>query len=160
AGRGRIARPENVFQQGGKGMTKRTFTRRSALRSAGLAAATALLAACGAGAPPTNTPAPAEPTKPAAAAPQPTTPAAAASAATAAPAAAPTTAPAAAPTNASAAAATTAPAAKPAASTGQSVTLKAVYWSAGPEDHDVFVRTFQGFEKLNPDIKVEFNDVP
>src|SRR5258708_4409379 len=43
---------------------------------------------------------------------------------------------------------------------GPAVTLKALYWSAGPEDHQVFVDTFNGFEKLNPSIKIEFDDTP
>jgi multiple sugar transport system substrate-binding protein len=101
-----------------------------------LAVATPIAQACG-GAPasPTAAPAkPAEPTKPAA------------------PAAAPTTAPA-------APAATTAPAAAKTAA-GSPVTLKVIYWSSSPEDHNVFEATFKGFMDKNSTVKVEFDDIP
>jgi multiple sugar transport system substrate-binding protein len=59
--------------------------------------------------------------------------------------------------------ATTAPAksaeaAKPAA--GSQVTLKVIYWSSSPEDHNVFQDTFKAFMDKNPSIKVEFDDIP
>ncbi|HZQ99188.1 MAG TPA: extracellular solute-binding protein [Chloroflexota bacterium] len=118
-------------------------SRRTFLRGAGLAAAAAALTACGQTAP---TQAPAAPTQ-ASAAPPP------AAAATGVPASAQ------APTSAPAAAAQAPAAAKPAAG-GPAVTLKALYWSAGPEDHQVFVDTFNGFEKLYPTIKIDFDDTP
>jgi multiple sugar transport system substrate-binding protein len=61
-------------------------------------------------------------------------------------------------------------AAKPAATTAAAapakpagtaaVTLKAMYWSAGPEDHQIHQNVMDTFTKLNPDIKMDFDDVP
>lgn len=142
-------------------MRDRRISRRRLLRGSGLAlaglAGGALLAAC---TPPSQMPdqskpaAPAATTAPAAAKPteaakpaeKPAAPAAQPAATTAPPAAAATTAPAAA-----------APA-KPAASGG--ITLKAMYWSAGPEDHQIHQNVMDKFTKLNPDIKMDFDDVP
>jgi multiple sugar transport system substrate-binding protein len=62
-------------------------------------------------------------------------------------------------------AATTAPAtgaataaAKPA--TTSPVTLKVIYWSSSPEDHNVFQNTFKGFMDKNPGVTVQFDDIP
>ncbi|MFN8522714.1 MAG: sugar ABC transporter substrate-binding protein [Chloroflexota bacterium] len=108
--------------------------RRTMLKRTGAVIATAaggaVLAACG-GAP--AAPKPAEPAKPAEA-PKP------AAAAPAAPAAAP------------------AAAAKPAAA--GAITLKVIYWSSSPQDHKVFEDTFKGFTDKNPNVKVDFDDIP
>jgi multiple sugar transport system substrate-binding protein len=88
---------------------------------------------------------------------------------TAAPAAAPTTAPAAKPAEptkpaetkpAAPAAPTAAPAAAAPTASGSAVTLKVIYWSASPEDHQVFLDTFKAFMDRNPGIRVEFDDIP
>jgi multiple sugar transport system substrate-binding protein len=129
----------------------RRLSRRRLLRGAaatsGMLAGAAILAACGSPAPAAK-PADSSPAKPAEA-PKPaeSKPAEAAKPAEAKPAA-----PAAQP------AATTAAAApgKPAAS---DVTLKAMYWSASPEDHQVFLDVFNAFEQKNPGIKIDFDDV-
>jgi multiple sugar transport system substrate-binding protein len=111
-------------------------TRRRLLALFGLAAAAPVLYACG-GPPaaPTSAPAAAPTTAPAAKPAEPTKPAGAA-----------------------APAATTAPAAKPAASSP--VTLKVIYWSSSPEDHNVFEATFKGFMDKNPGVTVQFDDIP
>lgn len=54
--------------------------------------------------------------------------------------------------------ATAVPVAKPATSGG--VTLKVIYWSSSPEDHNVFQTTFNAFMEKNPTIRVEFDDIP
>jgi multiple sugar transport system substrate-binding protein len=133
--------------------TSRRLSRRHLLRGSGLAlaglAGAALVAACGSAppAPPkaAEAPKPADPAKPAEA-PKPAEAAKPAESKPAAPAAQP--------------AATTAPAAaappKPAA---VETTLKAMYWSASPEDHQVFLDVFGDFEKRNPGVKIDFDDV-
>ena len=35
-----------------------------------------------------------------------------------------------------------------------------MYWSAGPEDHQIHQNVMDKFTKLNPDIKMDFDDVP
>jgi multiple sugar transport system substrate-binding protein len=40
------------------------------------------------------------------------------------------------------------------------VTVKALYWSSSPEDHQVFVDVFKAFQDRNPTITVEFDDTP
>jgi multiple sugar transport system substrate-binding protein len=44
--------------------------------------------------------------------------------------------------------------------TGKPVTLKVIYWSSSPEDHLVFEQTFKGFQDKNPNITVNFDDIP
>src|SRR5712692_191094 len=44
--------------------------------------------------------------------------------------------------------------------TGKPVTLKVIYWSSSPEDHVVFEQTFKGFQDKNPNITVNFDDIP
>src|SRR5262245_50471221 len=132
-------------------ISARRLSRRRLLRGSGLAlaglAGSALLAAC-------TPPSQMEPPKPAAPAAT-AKPAEAAKPAESKPAETKPAAPAAQP------AATTAPAAaapaKPAAA-GE-VTLKAMYWSASPEDHKVFEDVWGDFEKRNPGIKIAFDDV-
>jgi len=128
--------------------TSRRFSRRSLLRGSGLLLAgltgASLVAAC---TPPSQMESkPAAPAKPADAA----KPAEASKPAEAAKPAAPAAQP----------AATTAAAApaKPAATAD--VTLKAMYWSAGPEDHKIHQNVFDKFTSLNPGIKIDFDDVP
>ncbi len=123
----------------------RRLSRRVLLRGVALTAGTlaggSILAACGSPAPAAK---PAEPAKPAEAA-KPAAPAAAPAA---------TTAPAAQPAATTAAAAP----AQPAATAG--VTLKAMYWSASPEDHKIHQNVMDKFTTLNPGIKMDFDDVP
>ncbi len=43
---------------------------------------------------------------------------------------------------------------------GGQVTLKAMYWSASPEDHKVFENLWDAFQQKNAGIKIDFDDVP
>lgn len=127
--------------------------RRTLLTWLSLAAAAPLIQACsGPAATPTTAPAQSAATAPA-------TAATVAAAPTATPAAAGATAtPATAATVPATVAATPTAAAAPAGASA--VTLKALYWSSSPEDHQVFVNTFKAFEDRNAGIKVEFDDTP